>query len=154
MTLPIRSRSTATRVGIAAFAGLGIVTALAGCSSAAATTGTASGGSTSAAASGTATTSYKDGVYTEEGSYQSPGGNETISVSLTLAKNLVTAVTVKTIKADSEAREYEEKFESGISRDIVGKSLDSLNVSRVAGSSLTSQGFNAAVTKIKADAKS
>ena len=40
----------------------------------------------------------------------------------------------------------------GISEEVVGKALDDLNVSRVAGSSLTSGGFNAAVDDIKEQA--
>jgi hypothetical protein len=44
-------------------------------------------------------------------------------------------------------------FESGIGAVVVGKNINTLNVSRVAGSSLTSMGFNDALTKIKAAAK-
>jgi hypothetical protein len=66
----------------------------------------------------------------------------------------VTAVTVKTVKADPTATSYEAMFESGIGAVVVGKNITTLNVSRVAGSSLTSLGFNDALTKIKAVAKS
>jgi hypothetical protein len=36
---------------------------------------------------------------------------------------------------------------------VVGKSVDEVSLSRVAGSSLTSLGFNNALTQIKEDAK-
>ena len=154
MTHPLR-----TRTAIATFAGLAAVVTLAGCSSAAAdTTSSSDGSGTSSSQSSTTTTddstTYKDGTYTEQGQYSSPGGQEIISVKLTLKSNVVTAVTVSTVKADPTATSYEQLFEAGISKVVVGKKINSLTVSRVGGSSLTSQGFNSAVTAIKADAKS
>ena len=44
-------------------------------------------------------------------------------------------------------------FAGGIADEVVGKSIASLTVSTVAGSSLTSLGFNKAIDTIKADAK-
>lgn len=150
-----------TRTAIATFAGLTLLGTLAGCASTAAVADPQSGGGTSGGAStGPSTTTttdssatYKDGTYSEHGTYSSPGGTEVINVELTLKDNIVTAVTVKTVKADPTAHEYEELFEGGISKVVVGKKIDSLNVSRVAGSSLTSQGFNNALVAIKADAR-
>ena len=74
-------------------------------------------------------------------------------MSLTIADDAVKAVTVKTVKADPTAQQYEAQFIGGISKAIVGKKIDDLHVTQVAGSSLTSQGFDDALTKIKADAK-
>lgn len=136
-SLPHRTRTLA--VGIA---GIGIVGALAGCSTGATAS---SGGSVSNA-------SYKDGTYTEDGNYSSPGGPETITVKLTLAKNVVTAVTVTPHATSGNAKQYQTDFAGGISDAVVGKKIDTLSVSRVAGSSLTSTGFNAALKAIKADA--
>jgi len=53
---------------------------------------------------------------------------------------------------DPQAKGFQEKFASGIADAIVGKDIDTLDVSRVAGSSLTSGGFNEAVDVIKAEA--
>ncbi|MCU1551963.1 MAG: hypothetical protein JWR36_2523 [Glaciihabitans sp.] len=142
-----------SRTAIATFTGLSAVVALAGCSSAAADDGSGTTAQSQTTTSGSSAT-YKDGSYTEQGQYSSPGGQETISVKLTLKSNVVTAVTVTTVKADPTATSYEQLFEAGISKVVVGQKLNSLNVSRVGGSSLTSQGFNAAVAAIKADAKS
>jgi uncharacterized protein with FMN-binding domain len=151
------------RAALVTIAGIGLAGALAGCSTAASTDSGSDSGSTStkattpATSTGTTTTStsgtYKDGSYTKNGTYSSPGGNEVISVELTLKSNVVTAVTVKTVKADPTATGYENMFIAGIGKVVVGKKLDDINVSRVAGSSLTSQGFNSAVTEIKAAAK-
>ena len=141
------------RIALATLAGLSAVGALAACSSTPATT---SGGTTTTGGGATTTSSdanYKDGTYTEPVTYVSPGGTEQIRVSLTLAKNIVTAVKVTTVQADPTAQGYEQLFEGGISSAVVGKNINSLNVGVVAGSSLTSQGFDDALTKIKADAK-
>jgi uncharacterized protein with FMN-binding domain len=149
MTYSIR-----TKTALATFAGLSLVGALAGCS---ATAPASSSGSGSAAGGATTTSSnatYKNGSYTAPGTYVSPGGEEHISVTLTLSKNVITAMKVITVKADPTATGYEGLFESGISAATVGKNINTLNIGVVSGSSLTSMGFNMALAKIKADAKS
>ena len=80
-----------------------------------------------------------------------PTATQTFTV--TIANDAVSDVTVKTVKADPTATQYESQFIGGIKAAIVGKKIDDLNVTRVAGSSLTSQGFDNALTKIKSDAK-
>ena len=132
-------------------AGIGIATALAGCSTGPGTPGGTSAGSSGGAGS---TATYKDGTYTQDGSYVSPAGTQSVTVKLTLAANKVTAVTVTGHATDSTAKSYQSQFISGISDVVVGKDINSLSVSRVAGSSLTSGGFNAALTAIKAAATS
>jgi uncharacterized protein with FMN-binding domain len=162
---PLRTNPLRTRTALATFAGLAAVGALAGCTAAtpaSSTTGSGTGtGSSSAGGSGStatgATTSsatYRDGTYTAPGTYVSPGGEEHISVTLTLATNVITAMKVITVKADPTATGYEQMFEAGISAVTVGKNINSLKIGVVAGSSLTSMGFNQALAKIKADAKS
>ncbi|RKR76563.1 hypothetical protein [Frondihabitans australicus] len=163
-----------SRTALLALTGASFVALLAGCSSTSGSTqgagssgssgdssssGSASSPSSSASSSATDAGSssgsgtYKNGTFSSNGSYSSPGGQETINVSLTIADDSVKAVTVKTVKADPTAQQYEQQFIGGISSAIVGKKIDDLNVTNVAGSSLTSQGFNAALTKIKAAAK-
>lgn len=164
-----------SRTALLALTGASFAALLAGCSSTAGATGSGSGssgtdsGSSSSSSSGSGSSSssssatdagssggsgsYKNGTYTEQGNYSSPGGQETISVSLTIKDDAVKAVTVKTVKADPTAQQYEAQFIGGISGAIVGKKIDDLHVTQVAGSSLTSQGFDDALTKIKADAK-
>ena len=61
---------------------------------------------------------------------------------------------VTTVQADPTATGYEQMFEGGISAVTVGKDLGKLNIGVVAGSSLTSMGFNKALATIKADATS
>ena len=134
------------------FAGLGIATALAGCSTGTSATSDSGDTSNSSGSSDTTSANYKDGTYTEDGDYTSPGGPQSVTVKLTLAGDKVTAVTVTGHATDPTAKGYQAQFVSGISSEVVGKDIDALNVSRVAGSSLTSGGFNAALKAIKAEA--
>ncbi len=96
---------------------------------------------------------FKDGDYDAEASYSNPGGQSKVEVELTLADNKISEITVTPMAENSTSKQYQEKFAGGISDAVVGKSIDELNVSKVAGSSLTSTGFNAAIDDIKADAQ-
>ena len=136
-----------TRTALATAAGLSLVGALAGCAS------TTSTGGTTATTTSDNSSAYKDGTYSADGSYVSPGGQEEIAVTITVKNDLITAVSVKTVAADAEAAQYEAQFASGISAVAVGKDLGTLSVGSVAGSSLTSRGFNAALSTIRSKAQ-
>jgi uncharacterized protein with FMN-binding domain len=158
MSFPVRK---SVFVGIA---GLSLVGTVAGCapsaqapaaqSTATSTTPATSGapmagtGSSSSAASG-----YKDGTYSADGNYVSPNGTETVGVELTLSGGTVSDVNITQHPSNPNTRKFQGEFAGGIKAQIVGKKLDELNVSKVAGSSLTSGGFNQAVEKIKAEAQ-
>lgn len=111
--------------------------------------------STSADTPSTTTTSatYKDGTYTATGSYSSPGGTEKIGVTVTLKDGVVTSSSLDTSKATGDAAEYQDQFASGYKKLVIGKNIDSISLSRVSGSSLTSNGFNDALDAIKQQAK-
>ncbi|MGO1853500.1 MAG: FMN-binding protein, partial [Microbacteriaceae bacterium] len=95
---------------------------------------------------------YVDGTYTAEGSYQTPETVEQISVTLTLEAGVVSDVEVTGDPQARETEQFQGQFIDGIADEVVGVSIDELNVSRVAGSSLTSGGFNGAVEDIKGQA--
>jgi uncharacterized protein with FMN-binding domain len=101
----------------------------------------------------TTATSYKDGTYKTTGSYDSPAGQESIGVSLTLKDGIITDSSVKGQATDDTAQSYQADFISGYKQFVTGKKLDNLSVSRVSGSSLTSQGFNNALKSIESQAK-
>lgn len=132
----------------AAFAlgGLSVAATLVGCTPASAPA------SPGAAEAPTSTGSYADGEYSATGEYQSPGGAESIEVTVTLGGNVVTEVTVAGNATAGNAVRYQGEFEEGIAAEVVGVNIDELAVDKVAGSSLTSDGFNAAIEQIKADA--
>lgn len=148
---------TSVRKG-AAIAGVAGLLVLAGCSGTAdaedSSTGTDTGTTTesSAPSSAASTGAYTDGTYTADGSYQTPETVESVSVTLTIADGVVKDVEVTGDPKARETEQYQGQFIKGISDEVVGKSLDDLKVDRVAGSSLTSGGFNEAVASIKEQA--
>jgi hypothetical protein len=96
---------------------------------------------------------YKDGDYDAEGTYSNPAGESKVEVDLTLQGGLITDVKVTPEAENATSKQFQQKFASGIADEVVGKSIDAINVSKVAGSSLTVAGFDKAVDEIKADAK-
>ncbi|WP_322411819.1 FMN-binding protein [Microbacterium invictum] len=101
---------------------------------------------------GSSSGAYADGTYTAEGTYNTPESVEQITVTLTLEDDIVTAVEVTGDPQARESQQYQSQFIGGIADEVVGQNIDDLSVDRVAGSSLTSGGFNAAVEEIKAEA--
>ncbi len=100
-----------------------------------------------------APTNFKSGTYNATGSYQTPGGLESIAVSVTLGGDgTITDATVTPEGKTGEAQEYQDKFVSGFKSQVVGKKIGEVQLSRVAGSSLTSGGFNDAIADIEKQA--
>ncbi len=143
--IPAARTTRVARAGAAAASVIGVV-ALAGC------VGTGapprSGSTGDAASSG----SYADGSYTAEGSYATPESVETISVTVSLQDDVITDVQVEGQPTRAESEQYQGQFIGGIRDVVVGKDIDEVSVSRVAGSSLTSGGFTQALDAIKAEA--
>ena len=96
---------------------------------------------------------YKDGTYNATGSYRTPGGQESIEVKITIADGMVTDASVTQNASGGEAEEYQSKFVSGYKSQVIGKKIEDVSLSRVAGSSLTPLGFNTAIEDIKTEAK-
>jgi hypothetical protein len=96
---------------------------------------------------------YADGEYTQEGTYVSPGGPESIGVTLTIEDDLIVDASVEAKATLPASLNWQNTFASGLKSQVVGKKLDDVRLEKVSGSSLTPVGFNEAVTKIKADAK-
>ncbi|MBD8044273.1 FMN-binding protein [Arthrobacter sp. Sa2BUA2] len=107
----------------------------------------------SGAAAGTGT--YADGEYTGTGTYIPPSNQqEEVTVKVTLSGGTVTALEVTPSGNNPTSKRYQAEFTDGIQEQVVGKPLDSLDVGKVAGSSLTSQGFNKALEMVKGEAAS
>lgn len=146
------------RVGTALLGVAGMMT-LAGCAggttdAAAPAPAASSAPSTSAAAGGSSSSgAYADGTYEATGQYAAPESVETVDVTLTIAGDTVTDVTVTGDPQAAESRRYQGEFIGGIKDEVVGKKLDEISVSKVAGSSLTSGGFMKAVDAIKSQAQ-
>lgn len=146
-------RSRPVRLGSAVLGVAGALT-LAGCAATGTTDTGSDAGTGSGSDSGSSDTSaaYADGTYTAEGSYATPETVEQISVTVTLADDVITAVEVTGDPQAPETEQYQGAFISGIEAEVVGKDIDEISVSRVSGSSLTSAGFNDAIDAIKAEA--
>lgn len=141
--------STSPRLLALGLAGLGL-TVLTGC-----TTATPDGGAgPDGSADVNTSAEYADGTYTADGGYTAPSGQESITVEITLADDVVTDVVVTPHATEGNQAQFQGQFASGIAAVVDGKDIDELDVSRVGGSSLTSGGFNQALAKIKAEALS
>ncbi|QJU55823.1 hypothetical protein SCB71_02005 [Herbiconiux sp. KACC 21604] len=161
------------KLALAAMTGLSISVALAGCATDASTSAeagttpsseagsssssstpssTPATGSDSATSDSSGSSTYADGTYEATGSYTSPNGQEEVDVSVTLEGDVITAVTVTPEATNPNSVNYQTQFADGIAAVVVGKDIDEIEVSRVAGSSLTSGGFNKAIETIKSEA--
>ena len=96
---------------------------------------------------------YKDGTYSSEVTYLTPIRKEyKLDVELTVKDDIVTAANVD-YSQGAEIDPNPKRFEAAYKTEVIGKSLDSINLSRVGGASLTTAAFNKALAEIKADAK-
>jgi uncharacterized protein with FMN-binding domain len=138
------ARTKAARIAAPIGAAAALLSTLTGCSTAA----------TEADAPATApvNASYSDGTFEAAGAYQSPNGSENITVIVSLKDDIVTDVEIVTNPANPTTANYQGQFSEGIGALVVGEDIDFLDVTVVAGSSLTSQGFREALSVIKADA--
>ena len=106
-------------------------------------TAAADAGATSAQSTLSEDSIYADGVYTTTGQYG--GLPSSITVTVTLVDDVVTAVSVTPNATDPTSLEFQRRFAAAIPAVVVGKRIDEARVSRLAGSSATPDGFNAAI---------
>jgi hypothetical protein len=148
MTAPRRKLLLTTIIAIA------VAAAAAGCATSDAEfTSPSSASNTSVAAPGSPSSRrsrYVDGTYNATGQYGSLPSS--IGVSVTLVDDVITAVTVTPQATDPTSLEYQTRFAQAIPALVVGRNIDEVNLSKVAGSSGTPDGFNAAIQRIKAQA--
>ena len=114
---------------------------------------TANDTTNSANAAVDSSTTFKDGTYTATGSYQTPGGQESIDLTVTLSGNTISDAKVTQNATGGEAAQFQSKFAGGYRSLVVGKKITDVSLTRVAGSSLTPIGFNNAISDIENQAK-
>lgn len=96
---------------------------------------------------------YKDGTYTANGSYRTPGGTESIDVTVSIKNQIITSVDVSDKATDEISQKYNQKFIKGISGVVVGKSITTNFAPRVVnGASITINGFDKALSAIRTQA--
>ncbi len=106
---------------------------------------------TTPAAPTTPATVYADGTKTVNTTYRAPeNSNHTMTVTLTLKGDVVTASSI-VYGGDKvgESTKYQNRFMAAYESQVIGKKLDSIKLSRVGGASLTTNGFNDALAKVK-----
>lgn len=96
---------------------------------------------------------YNAGTYNAEGNYTSPGGEESVDVTLTIdGSGTVTEANVVSNAVNPTSKMMQANFISGYKAEVVGKSIDEISLDKVSGSSLTPKGFNEALEEIKTQA--
>lgn len=95
---------------------------------------------------------FRDGDYVSTGRYLTPGGNESIEVTLKVQGGVITAATSRTEATSPTARQFQEQFRVAIAAQVVARPLASVDVDVVAGASLTSLGFDDALARIRMEA--
>lgn len=102
----------------------------------------------------TSAATYKDGTYSAQGSFDTPDGTEQIGVTVKLSGNNIASVSIDDSSIYSGTSfAYTERFINGLNSVVVGKNIDTVNIGRISGASLTPIGFNAALDTIKNEAK-
>lgn len=98
------------------------------------------------------TSGYANGTYSSTIGYRTPESIEAVKVTLTVSDGTVTDASVANTGSEPTSRRYQYAFANSYRSYVIGKSLASLDLNRVAGSSLTTLAFDAAVNKIRSEA--
>lgn len=150
------------RSAVAVAASLAAIAPLAGCASDAPSTSTSRPSTTSDANSSSPSPSlspsvessgseYVDGTYTARGVYG--GAPSYMDFTVTLEDGLITDVKSELMPDNNDtSRGYQERFAAAVPDEVIGKSIDDLEVGVIAGASGCADGFNDALTKIREQA--
>ncbi len=109
--------------------------------------------SASTSATTTPSYAYKDGTYSVTATYRVPEASaQKLGVSLTIVNDVITGAAATNMATDQTSSMYQNAFVSGYKTSVVGKSIASLQLGKVSGSSLTTAAFNDALTAIRKEA--
>ena len=93
---------------------------------------------------------YTDGEYSVTGLYA--GAKKSIGVKLKLHDGKIADVEVTPQGTNRMSLGLQKRFAVAVPEVVVGKPIDEVHLDKLAGSSLTTQGFNDALEKIKSEA--
>jgi hypothetical protein len=99
------------------------------------------------------TSKFRDGTYTASGSYRTPGGTQSIIVTLTISKDIITRSSVTENAQGNTSEAFQGDFIANYQPLVIGRQLDQLSLTKVSSSSLTPNGFNRAVDSIEGQAR-
>jgi uncharacterized protein with FMN-binding domain len=97
---------------------------------------------------------YRNGTYNATGVYTSPAQQEEVKLTLTIEGGVVVASEFEADSPNKISQRLQGMFAEGYQAEVIGKSLDEIDLDVVNGSSLTPKGFMDALDKIKAEARS
>ena len=94
---------------------------------------------------------YRDGTYTARGVYG--GAPSYMDFTLTLEAGVITDVASELMPDNNDtSRGFQERFAAAVPEEVIGKSIDDLEVGIIAGASGCADGFNDALDKIREQA--
>ena len=93
---------------------------------------------------------YTNGEYQAEGLYS--GGKKSIIVKVKLTDDTIIDDEVTPNTTIRMSLGLQKKFAEAVGEVVVGKPIDEVHLDKLAGSSLTTKGFNDALEKIKSEA--
>ena len=96
---------------------------------------------------------YKDGNYTSTINYMSSDGQEGITVNLKLDNDEIMSTTATPMFNNPVSESYLNKFIAAYQPYVVGKKLNTISLSTVAGASASTKAFNKAILDIQTQAK-
>ena len=99
------------------------------------------------------TSTYRDGDYSATGSYSADGGQEQLTVHVTLSGDIITAASVTAGAHSAQAQADQDAFIANYQAQVLGQDISTLKLGSVSGSNLAVNGFNDALTRIKTQAK-
>lgn len=91
-------------------------------------------------------------TYSATADYVVPAGTNQITVELTVAGDKITGAKATYNTGDDKSAQFAEAFDKEFAGTVVGQSLSTYTPATIAGASLTTQGFTAALDQIRAEA--
>jgi uncharacterized protein with FMN-binding domain len=96
---------------------------------------------------------YRNGTYVATGVYMLPFGKEDeINITLSIENDIIVAADFEGQAAGPASIFAQENFAEGFEEAVVGKKIDEIDIDVLNGASLTTDGFNDALEKIKLEA--
>jgi uncharacterized protein with FMN-binding domain len=95
---------------------------------------------------------YKDGTYSTDVEYDSPGGLDAMGVTIGITNDTVSSVSIAVKAGSGKSQSYQRNFAGSIEQYVVGRKIANASVDAVSGASLTSESFNSALVQIRTQA--
>ncbi len=92
---------------------------------------------------------YPNGVYSTLGTYAPHGMDTQIEVTITLENDTITSSDVVLLSKNPTSVRITERFDAAYKEFVIGKPIQGLQLDTIAGSSLTPEGYNAALRQIE-----